>query len=94
MKAEFNKLDIKKLLNVPNGMKILKANEDDLDGDKLKTISVDLKTFPVDLEKFSNVVSKDVLKKTVFHKVQTIFVNSDKSIQHREIKFGKNYLIH
>ena len=68
MKVEVNKLDVNKLLNVPNGLKNLKANEDDLDVDKLKTISVDLKTFPVDLEKFSDVMSKDVLKKTVFHK--------------------------
>ena len=94
MKVKVNKLDVNKLLNVPNGLKNLKANEDDLDVDKLKTIFVDLKTFPVDLEKLSDVMSKDVLKKTVFHKVQTIFVNSDKQIQHRKTKFGKNYLIH
>ena len=43
LKAEFNKLDINKLVNVPTSVNNLKANVDDLDVDKWKTVPIDLK---------------------------------------------------
>ena len=50
MKAEFEKLGINKLLNVPSGFNNLKAKVDDLDAGKLKTV-------PIDLNELSDVVS-------------------------------------
>ena len=43
-KAEFEKLDIKKLVNVSRGLDNLKIKLGDLDVDKLKTVSLDLKS--------------------------------------------------
>ena len=43
MKAEFDKLDINKLTNVPTSRNNVKTNVDGLDIDKLKTVPVDLK---------------------------------------------------
>ena len=42
LKAEVDKLDINKLVNVPSGLNNLKRKVDDLDVDKLKTLPVDL----------------------------------------------------
>ena len=56
MKAKIDTLDIKKLVNVSNGLNKLKRKVDDLDVDKLKTV-------PVDLKKSSDAVSKEVVKK-------------------------------
>ena len=56
MKVEVAKTGINKLINVPIGLNNLKTIED-LDVDKLKTV-------PVDLKKISDVVSKEVVKKT------------------------------
>ena len=42
MKAEVDKLDINKLVNVPSGLNNLDRKVDDLDVDKLKTLPVDL----------------------------------------------------
>ena len=50
MKAEVDKLDINKLVNVPTGLNNLKTKVDDLDVGKLKTV-------PVDLKKLSDVVT-------------------------------------
>ena len=58
MKAEFDKLDINKLLNAPTGLNILKTKVDHSEFDKSKTV-------PVDLKKLSDAVSKEVLKKTL-----------------------------
>ena len=58
MKAEYDKLDINKLLNIPTGLNILKTKVDDSEFDKSKTV-------PVDLKKLSDAVSKEVLKKTL-----------------------------
>ena len=43
-------------------MAIIKAEVDKIDVDKLKTV-------PVNLSKLSNVVNKDVVKKTVYNKL-------------------------
>ena len=43
LKAEFNKLDIDKLLNVPTSLNNLKTKVDDLDVGRLKTFTIDLK---------------------------------------------------
>ena len=42
-KAEVDKLDINKLVNVPTSLNNLKTKVDDLDVGKLKTVPVDLK---------------------------------------------------
>ena len=44
MKAEVEKLDINKLVNVPTSLNNLKAKENKSDAAELKTIPVDLKT--------------------------------------------------
>ena len=44
LKAEVNKLDIKKLVNVATNLNNLKTKVDDLDVGKSKTFPVDLKT--------------------------------------------------
>ena len=43
MKAEVDKLDINKLVNVPSGLNNLKTKVIGLDGDQLKAVPVDLK---------------------------------------------------
>ena len=57
MKAEVDKLDIDKLVNVPSCLNSLKFKVDVVDVGKLKTV-------PVDLKKSSDVVVNDVVKKT------------------------------
>ena len=56
LKAEVDKLDITKLVNVPSSQNNLKTKVDDLDVINLKGISVDLK-------KLSDVVENKVVKK-------------------------------
>ena len=85
LKAEVDKLDINKLVNVPTTLNNLKTKIDDLAVGKLKTVSVGLK-------KLWDVVSKEVVKNTKFNKLNTkvnelakknsccIYFNSDKSI--------------
>ena len=64
MKTEIDKLGINKLFNVPivSGVNNLKIKLDDLDVGKLKAVSVDLK-------KISDVVSKEIVKRTVYNKL-------------------------
>ena len=64
MKTEVDKLGINKLFNVPivSGVNNLKIKLDDLDVGKLKAVSVDLK-------KISDVVSKEIVKRTVYNKL-------------------------
>ena len=67
LKAELDKLDIAKLVNVPISFNNLKTKVDDLDVSKLflyvgKTISVDLK-------RLSDVVDNEVDKNTKFNKL-------------------------
>ena len=64
MKAEFNKLDINKLINVPTSLDKLNTGEDDLDVDKFKTV-------PVDLKRLSDVVDNQVFKNTKFNTGKT-----------------------
>ena len=56
LKAELDKLDINKLINVPTSLNNLKTKVDDLEVGKLKTV-------PVDLKKLSDVVdNNEVIK--------------------------------
>ena len=64
LKVEVDKLDINKLVNVPTGLNNLETKIDDLDVNKLKTVLVNLK-------KLSDVVSKEIVKKTVYSKLNT-----------------------
>ena len=57
MKAEVDKLDINKLVNVPTNSNNLKTNVDDCDIGKSKTVSVDLK-------KITDLVYNEVVKNT------------------------------
>ena len=59
LKAEVDKLDIAKLVNIPTGLNNLKTKVDDLDVGKLKTV-------PIDLKKLSDVVKNEVVKNTKF----------------------------
>ena len=54
-------------------MNYLKIKVNDLDVGKLKTV-------PKDLEKLSNVVDKEVVKKTVYDKLNAKVSNSEKKI--------------
>ena len=56
MKAEVDKQDITKFVNVLIGLKDLKTKADYLDAGKLKTVPVDLK------KKTSLAVSKEIVK--------------------------------
>ena len=60
MKAEVDKLDINKLVNVPISWNNLKTKVDDLDVGKWKTV-------PVDLKKISDVVDKQIDKNSKFN---------------------------
>ena len=64
MKAEVDKLDINKLVNVPTSLNNLKTKVDDLDVAKLKTV-------PVDFKKLSDVVYNEVIKSTKFDRLKT-----------------------
>ena len=55
LKAEADKLDINKLVNVPTILNNLKTKVDDLDVGKLKIV-------PVDLKKLSGIVDNEVVK--------------------------------
>ena len=55
MKAEVDKKDIKKLVNVPTSLNNSKKRVDDLNFGKLKTV-------PVDLKKLSDTVDNEVVK--------------------------------
>ena len=65
MKAEVDKLDINKFVDVLIGFNTLKTKVDYLDVDKLKTL-------PIYLKKLSDAVSKEVLKKTVYNKLNNL----------------------
>ena len=68
MKAEIDKPDINKLVNVLTDLNNLKSKID-IDAYKLKTV-------PVDLKKISSKVTKEVVKKTVYNKPNTKVNNS------------------
>ena len=64
LKAEVDKLEINKLVNVPTSLNNLKAKVDDLDISKLNAVPVNLKTL-------TDAVSKEVVKNTKFSKLYT-----------------------
>ena len=64
MKAELDKLDINKLVNVPTSLNNLKTKGDDLEVGKLKTV-------PADLKKLSDAVDNEVAKNTKFNTLKT-----------------------
>ena len=68
MKAEIDKPDINKFVNVLTDLNNLKTKID-IDVYKLKTV-------PVDLKKISSKVTKEVVKKTVYNKPNTKVNNS------------------
>ena len=68
MKAEVDKLDFNKLVNVETSLNNLKTKVDDLDVDKLKTV-------PIDLKKLGDVVDKQIVKNTRFSKLNTKVYN-------------------
>ena len=59
-----DKLDLNKLVNVLTSLNNLKTKVDELDVRKLKTI-------PMNFKKLNNVVTKEVVKKTVYNKLNT-----------------------
>ena len=73
LKAEVDKLDINKLVNVPTSLNNLKTKVDGLDIGKLKNL-------PVDLKKLSDVVNNKVVKSTKFNTLKTKVNNLDKQI--------------
>ena len=73
MKAEVDKLDIKKLTNVSTSVNNLKTEVDKLDVGKLKT-------FPVDLEKINDVADNEVDENTTFNTLSTTINNLEKKI--------------
>ena len=64
LKAEMDKLDINKLVNVPTTLNNLKIKIDDLEVGKLKTV-------PVDLKKLRDVVDNEVVKNRRFNTLKT-----------------------
>ena len=73
MKAEFDKLYIKKLTNVSTSVNNLKTEVDKLDVGKLKT-------FSVDLEKINDVADNEVDENTKFNTLRTKVNNLEKKI--------------
>ena len=73
MKAEVDKLNINKLVNVPTSLNNLKTKVDDLDVGKLKTV-------PVDLKKLSDVVANEVVKNAKFNTLKTKVNSLEKKI--------------
>ena len=72
MKAEIDKLDIIKLINVPTSLNNLKTKVDDL--------QEQLKTVPVDLKKLSDLVDKEVVNNTKFSTIKTKVSSIEKKI--------------
>ena len=73
MKAEVDKLEGNKLVNVSTSLNNLKTKVDVLDVGKLKTV-------PVYLKKISDVVDNEVAKNTKFNTVKTKVNNLEKKI--------------
>ena len=73
LKTEADKLKVNTLVKVQSGLNDLKTQIGDLDVDKLKTV-------PIDLKKLNDVVSKEVVKKTVYNKLNKKVNNLEKKI--------------
>ena len=78
MKAEVDKLDITKLVNVPTTLNNLKTRVGELD------VGV-LKITPVDLKKLSDVVGNEAVEKTVYNKLKAKLNKLDKKITNATI---------
>ena len=72
LKAEVDKLDIGKLVNIPSSLNNLKTKGDDLDIGELKIVPVDLK--------LSDVLDNEVIKNTNFNTLKTKVNNLHKKI--------------
>ena len=73
LKAEADKLDIGKLVNVPTSLNNLKTKIYDLDRNKLKTV-------PADLKKLNDAVDNEVAKNKKFNTLKTKVNNLEKKI--------------
>ena len=73
MKAEVDKLDIDKLVNIPTSLDNLKTKVNNLDVGKLKTV-------PIDLKNLSDVADNEVVKNTKFNTLKTKVNNLEKKI--------------
>ena len=73
MKAEADKLNIHKVVNVPTSLNNLKTKVEDLDLGKLKTVLVAL-------QKLNDAVDNDVVKNPKFNLLKTKVNNLDKKI--------------
>ena len=73
MKAEFYKLDVNKLVNVTVSLNNLKTKVDDINVDKLETVSIDLK-------KISDEVDNEVLENTKLNTLKTKINNLETKI--------------
>ena len=71
LKADVEKLDIKKLVNFRTSLNNLKTKVDNLDVGKLKTV-------PLDLKRLTDIVDNEVVKNTKFHKLRTKVNTIDK----------------
>ena len=78
MKAEVDKLDITKLVNVPTTLNNLKTRVGELDVGELKIT-------PVDLKKLSDVVGNEAVEKTVYNKLKAKLNKLDKKITNATI---------
>ena len=73
LKAEVDKLDINKLVNIPTSLNNLKTKANNLDARKLKTV-------PIYLKKLGDVVGKKVLEKAVCNKLNVKISNLENKI--------------
>ena len=73
LKAEVDKLDINKLVNVTSSLDNLKAKVEDLNVGKLKTV-------PLDLKKLSDAVDSEVVKNARFNTLKTKVNSLEKNI--------------
>ena len=73
MKAQVDKLNIAKLVNVPTSLNNLKTKVDDIEDGELKTVLIDLK-------KLNDVVDNEVVKITKLKTLKTKLINLNKKI--------------
>ena len=73
LKAEVDKLDTNKLVNVPTSLNNLKTKVDDLDVGKLKTV-------PIDFKKLSDVAANEVVENIKFNTLKTKVNTVEKKI--------------
>ena len=74
LKAEIDKLDINKLINVSTSLNDLKTKVDDLDIRKLKTA-------PLDLKKVSDAVDNEAVKNTKLNTLKTKVEKKDANLE-------------